>query len=160
MKEQKWERRQGPFFKIHSDFKIQICDKVYIVIIPMLDWKFGWNTTPPPLNIHPLHYCHHHHQLNHSTKYCYQYSSVFITVTTIISWIIQPSITISTVQYLLLSPPSSAVIVQEPCESRGRRTGLSVLTSLLVSVDVKIYWTVLRHWSQLVPNMSADIWGH
>ena len=30
------------------------------------------------------------------------------------------------------------VIVQELCESRGRRPGLSVLTSLLVSVDVKI----------------------
>ena len=28
---------------------------------------------------------------------------------------------------------------QEPCESRGGRPGLSVLTSLLVSVDVKIY---------------------
>ena len=40
------------------------------------------------------------------------------------------------------------------------RPGLSVLTSLLVSVDVKNYWTVLRHWSQLVPNMSTDIWGH
>ena len=46
-------------------------------------------------------------------------------------------------------------IVQELCESRGGRPGLSVLTSLLVSVDVKIYWTVLRHWSQLVLNMSA-----
>ena len=44
--------------------------------------------------------------------------------------------------------------------SRGGRPGLSVLTSLLVSVDVKIYWTVLRHWSQLGPNMSTDIWGH
>ena len=41
-------------------------------------------------------------------------------------------------------------IVQELCESRGGRPGLSVLTSLLVSVDVKIYCTVLRHWSQLV----------
>ena len=51
-------------------------------------------------------------------------------------------------------------IVQELCESRGGRPGLSVLTSLLVSVDVKNYWTVLRHWSQLVPNMSNDIWGH
>ena len=51
-------------------------------------------------------------------------------------------------------------IVQELCESRGGRPGLSVLTSLLVSVDVKNYWTMLRHWSQLVPNMSADIWGH
>ena len=32
-----------------------------------------------------------------------------------------------------------SVIVQELCESRGGRPGLSVLTSLLVSVDVKIY---------------------
>ena len=31
------------------------------------------------------------------------------------------------------------VIVQELCESRGGRPRLSVLTSLLVSVDVKIY---------------------
>ena len=31
------------------------------------------------------------------------------------------------------------LIVQELCESRGGRPGLSVLTSLLVSVDVKIY---------------------
>ena len=30
-------------------------------------------------------------------------------------------------------------IVQERCESRGGRPGLSVLTSLLASVDVKIY---------------------
>ena len=49
------------------------------------------------------------------------------------------------------------IIVQELCESRGGRPGLSVLTSLLVSVDVKLYCTMLRHWSQLVPNMSADI---
>ena len=33
----------------------------------------------------------------------------------------------------------NSVIVQELCESRGGRPGLSVLTSLLVSVDVKIY---------------------
>ena len=45
-------------------------------------------------------------------------------------------------------------------ESRGGRPGLSVITSLLVSVDVKNYWTMLWHWSQLVPNMSTDIWGH
>ena len=31
------------------------------------------------------------------------------------------------------------VIVQELCESPGGRPGLSVLTSLLVSVDVKLY---------------------
>ena len=30
-------------------------------------------------------------------------------------------------------------IVQELCESRGGRPGLSVLTSLMVSVDVKHY---------------------
>ena len=37
-------------------------------------------------------------------------------------------------------PPShSCPIVQELCESRGGRPGLSVLTSLLVSVDVKNY---------------------
>ena len=54
-------------------------------------------------------------------------------------------------------PNRREVIVQELCESRGGRPGLSVLTSLLVSVDVKIYCTVLRHWSQLVPNMSHDI---
>ena len=52
------------------------------------------------------------------------------------------------------------IVQQELCESRGGRPGLSVLTSLLVSADAKNYWTVLRHWSQLVPNMSADIWGH
>ena len=33
----------------------------------------------------------------------------------------------------------SKVIVQELCESRGGRPELSVLTSLLVSVDVKNY---------------------
>ena len=31
------------------------------------------------------------------------------------------------------------VIIQEQCESRGGRPGLSVLTSLLVSVDVKLH---------------------
>ena len=33
----------------------------------------------------------------------------------------------------------AGIIVQELCESQGGRPGLSVLTSLLVSVDVKIY---------------------
>ena len=50
--------------------------------------------------------------------------------------------------------------VQELCESRGGCPGLPVLTSHLVSVDVKQYWTILTHWSQLVPNMSINIWGH
>ena len=55
------------------------------------------------------------------------------------------------------NPGCAELIVQELCESRGGRPGLSVLTSLLVSVDVKIYCTVLRHWSQLVPNMTLSI---
>ena len=59
--------------------------------------------------------------------------------------------------YIVLLSLSAVIIVQELCESQGGRPGLSVLTSLLVSVDVKIYCTVLRHWSQLVPNMSTDI---
>ena len=61
------------------------------------------------------------------------------------------------VLYIKKSCDAEKIIVQELCESRGGRPGLSVLTSLLVSVDVKIYCTVLRHWSQLVPNMSHDI---
>ena len=40
-----------------------------------------------------------------------------------------------------------SLIVPELCESRGGRPGLAVLTSLLVSVDVKLYRTMLRHWS-------------
>ena len=35
--------------------------------------------------------------------------------------------------------PVTTVIIQELSESRGGRPGLSVLTSLLVSVDVKLY---------------------
>ena len=46
--------------------------------------------------------------------------------------------------------------VQELCESRGGRPGLSVLMSLTVSVDVKQHC----HWTMLVPNMSTDIRGH
>ena len=38
-----------------------------------------------------------------------------------------------------LSQPRIVFIVQELCESRGGRPELSVLTSLLVSVDVKLY---------------------
>ena len=60
------------------------------------------------------------------------------------------------IQYVSKSLVSKS-LVHELCESRGGRPGLSVLTSLLVSVDVKIYRTMLRHWSQLVPNMSSDI---
>ena len=44
------------------------------------------------------------------------------------------SVLINSVLFNLLS-----VIVQELCESRGGRPGLSVLTSLPVSVDVKNY---------------------
>ena len=49
--------------------------------------------------------------------------------------------------------------VQELCESRGGRPGLSVLMSLTVSVDVKQHSTVLRHNLSLI-IMSTDIRGH
>ena len=41
--------------------------------------------------------------------------------------------------YKMYIGPGVGHIVQELCESRGGRPGLSVLTSLLVSVDVKNY---------------------
>ena len=41
--------------------------------------------------------------------------------------------------YLLTYLLMFGLIVQELCESRGGRSGLSVLTSLLTSVDVKLY---------------------
>ena len=50
--------------------------------------------------------------------------------------------------------------VQELCESRGGRPGLSILMSLTVSVDIKQNRTVLWRWSQFVPNMSTNICGH
>ena len=52
------------------------------------------------------------------------------------------------------------VRVQELCDSWGSHPGLSVLMNLTVSVDVKQHWTMLKHWSQFVPNMSTTIWGH
>ena len=42
-------------------------------------------------------------------------------------------------RYIKANNKCADFIVQELCESRGGRPGLSVLTSLLVSVDVKIY---------------------
>ena len=41
-------------------------------------------------------------------------------------------------------------IVQELCESRGGRPGLSVLTSLMISLDVKQY--ILNHAHALVSS--------
>ena len=41
--------------------------------------------------------------------------------------------------YIFKKNLKKTFIVQELCESRGGRPGLSVLTSLLVSVDVKTY---------------------
>ena len=42
-------------------------------------------------------------------------------------------------EYSCTLSASQSFIVQELCESRGGRPGLSVLTSLLASVDVKNY---------------------
>ena len=80
----------------------------------------------------------------------------------VLIWLDEKKATPTTVQ---VQPPTTNItLVQELCESRGGRPGLSVLTSLPASVDVKIYWTMLRHWSQLVPNIcqptSEDIKHH
>ena len=40
--------------------------------------------------------------------------------------------------FLKVTSSIRVLIVQELCESRGGRPGLSVLTSLMVSVDVKL----------------------
>ena len=61
--------------------------------------------------------------------------------------------------FIRVSGLAVVVIVQALCESRGGHPGLSVLKSLLVSVDVKLYWIMLQHWSQLVPNVSTNIRG-
>ena len=70
----------------------------------------------------------------------------------------------------------SSLIVQELCESRGGRPGLSVLTSLLVSVDIKIYEPCfgighnlsliclmtsedIKHQLIIINQMSVDILG-
>ena len=50
-----------------------------------------------------------------------------------------PDIFVSDCFAISTKPLQVEGIVQELCESRGSRPGLSVLTSLLVSVDVKIY---------------------
>ena len=34
------------------------------------------------------------------------------------------------------------------------------MSLITVSVDIKQHWTMLRHWSKFVPNMSTDIQGH
>ena len=44
----------------------------------------------------------------------------------------------TTVYIITIMMVMGVLVVQELCESRGGRPGLSVLTSLLVSVDVKI----------------------
>ena len=62
--------------------------------------------------------------------------------------------------YIGLSWLKQSQRVQELCQSRDGRPGLSVLMSLTVSVDVKQHRTMLRHWSQFVPNMSTDIRGY
>ena len=48
------------------------------------------------------------------------------------------TLTVNSVTILMINTLKTD-IVQELCESRGGRPGLSILTSLLVSVDVKLY---------------------
>ena len=59
--------------------------------------------------------------------------------------------------YILFLP--IVFIAQELCESRGGRPGLSVLTSLLVSVDVKLFGIGLS-LSLICQLTSEDIEQH
>ena len=86
-------------------------------------------------------------------SFCVLFCKPFV-VLSFLPWQASPVVLLELLYIILFL---KKIIVQELCESRGGRPGLSVLTSLLVSVDVKLYWTMLRHWSQLVPNMSTDI---
>ena len=97
---------------------------------------------------------HCHHQNDSCTEMGSDESHVNVSV------IVRDKVTRQcpqTIIFLKRKENRSGIIVQELCERRGGRPWLSVLTSLLVSVDVKNYCTVLRHWSQLVPNTSTDI---
>ena len=51
----------------------------------------------------------------------------------------EKNVAIEPIHLIVTARPLSTVIVHELCESRGGRPGLSVLTSLLVSVHVKLY---------------------
>ena len=59
---------------------------------------------------------------------------------------------------LMATPPSELLIVQELCESRGGRPGLSVLTYEPSGFRGRkeLFNRASRHWSQLVPNTSHD----
>ena len=58
--------------------------------------------------------------------------------------------------FIISSEVLKTLIVQELCESRGGRPGLSVLTSHLASVDVKLGIGL----SLSLVIMSTDIRGH
>ena len=66
--------------------------------------------------------------------------------------------------YLTMTGNHTGFIVQELCESRGGRPGLSVLTSLLVSVDVKNFiapcFGIGHNLSLICQLTSEDIKHH
>ena len=53
--------------------------------------------------------------------------------------------------------PRPSHVVEELCESGGGPYWAVRRTRLLVSVDVKLYWTMLRHWSQLVMSLICQL---
>ena len=56
-----------------------------------------------------------------------------------VTWRFTPSPPLRGGGGIYLTLRTATTIVQELCESRGGRPGLSDLTSLLVSLDVKLY---------------------
>ena len=75
---------------------------------------------------------------NHS-KSCYATSPLQISHIMPVNGVCTDQLALGFCQYMQALDTVCQFIVQELCESRGGRPGLSVVTSLLVSVDVKLY---------------------
>ena len=76
--------------------------------------------------------------VNHS-KSCYATSQLQISHVMSVNGVCTDQLALGLCQYMQALDTVCQFIVQELCESRDGRPGLSVLTSLLVSVDVKRY---------------------
>ena len=56
--------------------------------------------------------------------------------------------------------PSVTTVARKKSRSFCQKCRWQVTAKHAYTLRMWFYWTVLRHWSQLVPNMSNDIWGH
>ena len=140
-----WLTQHHPGISFHPGWPNITLESASILADPTSPWKHS-----------SISSCHlTYSQVTSQMTKCQLSQELLISFFCFKFWTEQP------LQKAKLSPQKTREhIVHELCESRGGRPELSVLTSLLVSMDIKNYWTMLWHWSQLVPNMSTDIWGH